>query len=122
MERRQAKPSWQSVQQAVGQLHSVRGKLASENNKLKKLEEQQAKLQKQVEEVQDSIVALEHREKELKQICENIPDAARGDSKKLVDMLPSMLGVDLGPDEETNQSLDKLQGLAQQLLDKQPRP
>ena len=37
-------------------------------------------------------------------------------------MLPSMLGVALEPDEETKQLLDKLQGLAQQLLDKQPRP
>ena len=37
IERRHAKPFWQSVQQAAGQLQGVRGKLAGESIKRKKL-------------------------------------------------------------------------------------
>ena len=69
-EQADAKPRWQVLQATAGQLQKVRSTIAAKEEEEEQLTEQLDKLRLQRATVQDDLVALRLRERELATICE----------------------------------------------------
>lgn len=120
---RSAKPFWQSIQAAAGQLENVRRRIDDEHKKLQSLEEQRAKLDQQISHGRDLVLGLELQARELQAMCEEKPHAVSGDIDQLLVGLPRVLGFEpdsLEPD--VAKLLETVGGLLREMASKRPTP